>query len=144
MTMTEKIEERIDRALLRDVADLIEREPSWFNQESFGDNDRDCERFQGHKCETPCCVAGLIGVLRGYRLDPNESVAQFAMKELRLSPDESAPLFMGSWVSLFGQRAIKELLGPELGLRLPRFDNAPMVLRAIADDPRILWRARYH
>ena len=39
--MKKNIEERIDKGLLRDVADLIDREPHCFNQNSFGDDDRD-------------------------------------------------------------------------------------------------------
>ena len=39
--MKENIGERIDRTLLREVADMIAERPHCFNQNSFGDADRD-------------------------------------------------------------------------------------------------------
>ena len=125
-----RLQERIDRSLLRQVANVIEKKQAWFDQSRFGDF-----RF-GEECQTPCCVAGIIGILRGYRVNRYESISQFARKELNLHHNESRILFDESWLSLYANPKIRLMF--DYRLRRPDSDEAVIVLRAIADDPEIL------
>ena len=132
------IGERLDVELLREVADLIEKQPCIFNQNNYGDDGRSIyQEDEKVECGTPCCVAGIIGHIRGYYLNHEESVGTFAKKELNITQFEADVLFSATWGEEF---AVIEGVG-DLMETTPKLRHAIIALRAIADEPEFLSNA---
>ena len=138
MKKMQPITERINRELLREAANYIEENPNHFDQGDFGDDDRYYENLSDNvMCNTPCCIAGIIGLIKGYRLNSHESVRTFARKQLNITMGESDQLFdpvLGSRLT-----AIVRPESPKTNLT-PDPIQAVTILRALADNPEPLQR----
>ena len=136
--MEQPINERIDKELLRETADYIEKHPVAFDQNIFGDYGRySYVKSAEIKCETPCCIAGIIGIIRGYYLNAHQSVATFAKNELKLTRREAEILFGVRWDS-----SLVRIIGNlNLNMTHAKPEHAVKVLRALADDPGLLREA---
>ena len=117
----------MDSKLMLEVTDCIEGHPKMFDQSSYG--------WPSDLCGSPCCVAGVIGIIRGkakYKL-----VKQFAMEQLGITHIEAGVLFCPTWPRKWWKGG-----WGEDGYRVPSAAAAVVILRNMAEGG-VVWPDNY-
>ena len=133
--------------LLLEVADYIEAHPEHYDQGTYGARYEQDDPGKGvYECEIPCCVGGIIAILRerpphteegdimdlvlGSRV--SQDIEEFARVELRMDKYGSETVLLGMqwptrWLKLVG------LVNPYGDAWFdPRPDQAVVILRAMS------------
>ena len=126
-------------SMLREVLEAIEEDPEIFNQSNWGENDPHAEDDPG-RCETPCCIAGLVARIGGGMCSDGPTIRREAALLLDLTNEEADRLFSEAWPIRWFRRAGVEIEdhGDCTGSRvLPEALEAIPVLRGMLEEGQV-------
>ena len=124
---------RLNRKLLREIADHIEKHPQDFNQEFFTGATlwiipRDTV------CKTPCCIGGLAIVLSDKQVEDPRDIPNVAQELLQITRESRYLLFGNGWPGYWFNRANLAREMDDLQNYSPTTYEAVIILRRMADD----------
>ena len=129
---------RVNRKLLRRIADYIEQNPRELNQEVFTSGKLWLTPKNETVCKTPCCIGGLALILSDVQVEDTMYIPKVAQKLLQITRESRHLLFGKEWPGYWFNRA--NLIHETQNWRNDSRDYSPatyeavIILRKMAGD----------